>query len=60
MTPVFAGHVRERASDVLLSGLNASEVKRFQDRRNGLSSSGCEGTIATTPVEILPIVRIGS
>lgn len=60
MNPVFAGHVREGASDVVRRGLDASEATRFEDRSNGLSSSGCEGTIATTPVEILPIVATGS
>lgn len=58
MTPVFAGLVREGASDVLPRGLDASEVNRFQDRRNSLSSNGCEGTIAATPLEILPMVRM--
>lgn len=29
MNPVFAGQVREGASDDVLSGLDASEVKRF-------------------------------
>lgn len=59
MTPVFAGHVRAGASDVLLRGLDASEVDRFQDRSNSLSSNGCEGKIAATPLQILPTVRIG-
>lgn len=58
MNPVFAGQVREGASDAVLSGLHASEVKRF--RSNGLSSSDCKGNIATTPVEIFPMVPIGS
>lgn len=60
MKPVFAGHVREGASDVVRRDLDASEATRFEDRSNDLSSSGCEGTIATTPVEILPIVATGS
>lgn len=59
MNPVFAGQVREGASDAVLSGLDASEVKRFPNRSNGLSSSGCEGNTATTPVEIFPMVPIG-
>lgn len=46
MTPVFAGHVREGASDVLLRGRGASEVNRFQDRSNSLSSNGRERKIA--------------
>lgn len=50
MNPVFAGQVREGASDAVLSGLDASEVKRFPNRSNGLSSSGCEENTATTPV----------
>lgn len=60
MNPVFAGHVREATSDVLLRGLDASEANRFQDRSNSLSSNGCEGKIAATPLEILPTVRIGA
>lgn len=60
MTPVFAGHVREGASDVLLRGLDASEVNRFQDRSNSLCSNGSQGKIAATPLEILPTVRIGA
>lgn len=40
-------------------GLDASEANRFQDGSNSLSSNGCEGTIAATPLEILPTVRIG-
>lgn len=59
MNPVFAGHVRVGASDVLLRGPDASEVNRFQDTSNSLSSNGCEGKIAVTPLEILPTVRIG-
>lgn len=46
MNPVFAGHVHEGASDVLLRGRDASEVNRFQDRSNSVSSNGCEGKVA--------------
>lgn len=59
MNPVFAGHAREGASDVLPRGLDASEINRFQDRCNSLSSNGCEGKSAATPLDILAMVRIG-
>lgn len=42
------------------AGLDASEVNRFQDRSNSLSSNSYEGKIAATPLDILPMVRICS
>lgn len=58
MNTVLPGHVRAWASDVSLNSLDASEVKSLQDGSNGLTSSGCEGKIAATLVEILPTVRL--
>ncbi|WP_426411851.1 hypothetical protein [Bradyrhizobium ganzhouense] len=58
MNTLLAGHVRAGASDVLLSGLDASEVKPLQNGSNDLTSSGCEGKIAATIVEIVSTVRL--
>ncbi|MFB6452934.1 hypothetical protein [Bradyrhizobium tunisiense] len=58
MNTVLAGQVRAEASDVSLNGLDASEVKPLQDGSNVLTSSGCEGKIAATIVEIVSTVRL--
>ncbi|MHB0773096.1 hypothetical protein ACYCVF_31200 [Bradyrhizobium sp. 1.29L] len=58
MNTALTGHVRAGTSDVLLNGLDASEVKPVQDGSNDLASSGCEGKIAATLIEIVSAVRL--
>lgn len=59
MNPVFAGHAREGVPMSCCAVWMRARSIASRIEANSLSSNGCEGKIAATPLEILPMVRIG-